>query len=131
MTTPRVLIADDLAPVRQTVAELLRGSFEIAASVSDGDSALSEILALQPDCAVLDISMPGMTGIEVARELKKRNCPTKIVFLTVQEDSAIIAACLSSGARGYVIKELLNGDLVHALHEVLAGRVFVSRLAPL
>jgi DNA-binding NarL/FixJ family response regulator len=73
--------------------------------------------------------MPVMTGIEVAKELKNLASKTKIVFLTVQEDSRIIAACLSAGAFGYVVKELMVSDLIPAMNEALAGRVFVSRLS--
>jgi DNA-binding NarL/FixJ family response regulator len=129
MTRKRVLLADDLTPVLSAVAERLRDSFDVVGMVSDGRKALKAILKLQPDLVVLDISMPGMTGIEVARELKSRGDKTKIVFLTVHEDSDIIATCLSVGALGYVVKELMDSDLIPALNEALAGRVFVSRLS--
>jgi two-component system response regulator NreC len=121
-----VLLADDLEPVLSAVADLLHGSFDVM--VSDGLNAPDSILALEPHLAVLDISVPGMSGLEVAKELKLRGSKTKIVFLTVQEDSQIIAACLSAGALGYVVKELMDSDLILAMNKALAGRVFVSRL---
>jgi DNA-binding NarL/FixJ family response regulator len=130
MTLKRVLVADDLAPVLRTIAELLQGSFDVVSTVSDGKDALRGILELEPDLVVLDISMPGMSGLEVATELKNRSSSTKIVFLTVHEDSGIIAACLAAGGLGYVVKELMNSDLIPAMNEALAGRVFVSRLIP-
>jgi len=130
MTLKRVLVADDLAPVLRAIAELLQGSFDVVGTVSDGNAALDGILELEPDLVVLDISMPGMSGLEVATELKNRSSSTKIVFLTVHEDSGIIAACLTAGALGYVVKELMNSDLIPAMNEALAGRVFVSRLIP-
>jgi DNA-binding NarL/FixJ family response regulator len=129
MTRVRVLVADDLAAMQNAVADLLGSSFDVVATVSDGKAALDGVLALQPDLVVLDISMPGMNGLEVARELKKRSSTARIVFLTVQEDSGIIAACLSAGALGYVMKALMDSDLVPAMNEALAGRVFVSRLS--
>ncbi len=129
MTRVRVLVADDLAPMQNAVADLLRSSFDVVAIVSDGKAALDGVLSLQPDLVVLDISMPGMNGLEVAKELKNRSSTARIVFLTVQEDSGIIAACLSAGALGYVLKALMNSDLVLAINEALAGRVFVSRLS--
>ena len=129
MSHKRVLLADDLEPVLSAVADLLHGSFDVIKTVSDGLNALDSILALEPHLAVLDISMPGMSGLEVAKELKLRGSKTKIVFLTVQEDSQIIAACLSAGALGYVVKELMDSDLIPAMNEALAGRVFVSRLS--
>jgi DNA-binding NarL/FixJ family response regulator len=130
MTLKRVLVADDLAPVLRTIAELLQGSFDVVGMVSDGNAAVDGILELEPDLVVLDISMPGMSGLEVATELKNRSSSTKIVFLTVHEDSGIIAACLAAGGLGYVVKELMNSDLIPAMNEALAGRVFVSRLVP-
>ena len=96
MTGKRVLLADDLTPVLQTTAKLLEGSFEVVGMVSDGQAALDAVLALAPDLAVLDISMPGMSGIEVARELKRRSSSTKIVYLTVHEDTDILATCLAA-----------------------------------
>ncbi len=126
MTGKRVVLADDLTPVLSTVAKLLNGSFEIVGMVSDGVSALEAILTLNPDVAILDISMPGMSGIEVARELKKRGSSAKIVFLTVHEDSDILATCLAAGGLGYVVKVLMETDLIPAINEALAGREFVS-----
>jgi DNA-binding NarL/FixJ family response regulator len=129
MSHTRVLLADDLEPVLTTVSELVSGSFDVVRMVSDGKSALNLILELQPDIAVLDISMPGLSGLEVAKELKRHAVNTKIVILTVQEDSAIIAACISEGASGYVLKELMESDLLLAMNEALAGRVFISRIS--
>jgi DNA-binding NarL/FixJ family response regulator len=124
-----VLVADDLPQVLSAVAALLRDSFDIVGMASDGQAALDAILTLKPDLAVMDISMPIMSGIEVARELKSRANKTKIVFLTVHEDSDIIATCLSAGALGYVVKEVMNSDLILAMNEALAGCVFVSCLS--
>ena len=129
MTHKRVLLADDLVEVLDAVAALLRDSFDIVGTFSDGPAALKAVLNLEPDLVVLDISMPGMTGIEVATELKCRGNNAKIVFLTVHEDSDIIATCLSVGALGYVLKALMDSDLIPAMNEALAGRVFVSRLS--
>jgi DNA-binding NarL/FixJ family response regulator len=129
MTHKRVLLADDLVEVLDAVAALLRDSFDIVGTFSDGPAALKAVLKLEPDLVVLDISMPGMTGIEVATELKCRGNNAKIVFLTVHEDSDIIATCLSVGALGYVLKALMDSDLIPAMNEALAGRVFVSRLS--
>ena len=128
MIDKRVVVADDLESVLDDVVTLLRDSFNVVGTVSDGQTALAAILKLEPDLVVMDISMSGMTGIEVARELKYRGNKTRIVFLTVHEDSDIIATCLSVGALGYVSKALMDSDLIPAMNEALAGRVFVSRL---
>ena len=127
MSRTRVLVADDLAPMLSAVADLLQDSFDVLPMVSDGQSALDSAEALQPDLIVLDISMPVLNGIEVARELKCRANQAKIVFLTIQEDSDIIAACVAAGGLGYVFKSQMFTDLVPAINEVLAGRPFLSR----
>jgi DNA-binding NarL/FixJ family response regulator len=129
MTQKRVLVADDLAPMLSAVDALLRKSFDVVGLVSDGNAALAGILKFEPDLAVLDISMPGMSGLDVTKELKRAASRTKIVILTVQEDSSIIAACLSAGALGYVVKAMMDSDLIPAMNEALAGRVFVSRIS--
>ncbi len=129
MTGRRVLLADDLTRFLQSVAKLLEGSFEIVDMVTDGEAALAGTLALVPDLVVLDVSMPGLSGIEVARELQKRDNKAKIVFLTVHEDSDILATCIAAGGLGYVVKVLMETDLIPAMNDALAGREFVSRFS--
>jgi DNA-binding NarL/FixJ family response regulator len=127
MSLKRVVVADDLTSVLSAVTALLQGSFEVVGTACDGQAALDAIRKLEPDLAVLDISMPSKNGLEVARELKSGGANgTRIVFLTVHEDADIIAACLSAGASGYVVKALMDSDLIPALNEALAGRLFVS-----
>ena len=126
MARKRVLVVDDLTPV---VTAQLRESFDVVGMVSDGQAALESTLKLSPDLIVLAISMPGMSGIEVAQELKRRGNNAKIVFLTVHEDSDILARALAAGGLGYVAKVLMDADLIPAINEAFAGRVFVSRLS--
>jgi DNA-binding NarL/FixJ family response regulator len=94
MARKRVLAVDDLTPV---VTAQLRESFDVVGMVSDGQAALESTLKLSPDLIVLSISMPGMSGIEVTQELKRRGNSTKIVFLTVHEDPDILARALAAG----------------------------------
>jgi DNA-binding NarL/FixJ family response regulator len=129
MCLRRVIVADDLSLVLRAVSGLLQESFDVVAMVSDGTAALDAILEHEPELAILDISMPGMSGIDVAREAKKHSTKTKIVFLTVHEDADILAACLSVGGLGYVIKVYMNNDLIPAMNAALRGRVFVSRFS--
>jgi DNA-binding NarL/FixJ family response regulator len=126
MTRKRVLVADDLAPVLNVVAALLRESFDVVDTVSDGRAALEATLKLKPDLVVLDISMPVMSGIEVAEELTRQGSKAKIVFLTVHEDQDILNTCRAAGGLGYVIKVLMDTDLVPAMNEALAGHTFTS-----
>jgi DNA-binding NarL/FixJ family response regulator len=129
MALSRVVVADDLAPLLGTIAEQLEGSFDVVGLVTNGRDALEATLRLNPDLVLLDISMPGMNGIEVAEELKARLHQSKIVFLTALEDPDILTVCLASGALGYVVKSLMDSDLIPAMHDALAGRVFVSHLS--
>ncbi len=126
MTGRRVVLADDLCTVLSAIAKLLEGSFEIVGQANDGISALQAILRLDPDVAILDISMPGMSGIEVAQELRNRGSRSRIVFLTVHEDPDILATCVAAGGLGYVVKVLMETDLILAMNEALAGREFIS-----
>ncbi len=126
-TRRRILVADDHSRIRSAVNELLKDIFDVVGLYPDGQAALDATLKLHPDLAVLDVSMPGKSGIEVASELKKRGNHTRIVFLTVHEDPRVLAGCLSAGGLGYVVKEQMDTDLIPAVNEALAGRVFVSR----
>jgi DNA-binding NarL/FixJ family response regulator len=127
MTRKRVLVADDLAPVLSAAADLLRESFDVVGMVSDGREALIAILKLEPELVVLDISIPLMSGIQVAEELQRRGNKAKVVFLTVHEDHDIPKTCRAAGGLGYVIKVLMDTDLVPAMNEALAGHIFTSR----
>ena len=126
MARKRVLVVDDLTPV---MTALLRESFDVVGIVSDGQAALESTLKLSPDLVVLAISMPGMSGIEIAQELKRRGNNAKIVFLTVHEDSDILARSLAAGGLGYVAKVRMDIDLIPAINEAFADRIFVSRLS--
>ena len=106
---------------------MLSPSFDVVDRVSDGRAALEATLKLKPDLVVLDISMPLMSGIEVAEELQWQGSKAKVVFLTVHEDYDILKTCRAAGGLGYVIKVLMDTDLVSAINEALAGHIFTSR----
>ncbi len=127
MTRSRVLVADDLTLMLDAVTALLKESFDVVGKVSNGRAALKAILTLEPDLVVMDVSMPGMSGIEVARELGARIGKLRIVFLTGHRDLAILAACFEVGGLAFVLKDSMDTDLIPALNEALAGRTFVSR----
>jgi DNA-binding NarL/FixJ family response regulator len=92
--------------------------------VGDGPEFLEAFDRLKPDLCVLDISMPKMSGIEVANRIKQSDAQAKIVFLTLHDDFDFRAAALDTGAEGYVTKARMGGDLLLAVNEVLAGRRF-------
>jgi len=125
-TLPRVLVADDNREMRNTVVRLLAGEFEVVGTVGDGRALVEAESRLQPQLGIFDISMPLMSGIEAAIEIKRRGSAMKIVFLTVNEDADFVAAALDTGATGYVVKRNMVTDLILALKEAAAGRRFVS-----
>jgi DNA-binding NarL/FixJ family response regulator len=94
--------------------------------VTNGRDLLTEAHRLQPDVVILDISMPSMDGLEVATRLCASTSNIKVMFLTDHDDEEFIRAGLASGAVGYVIKSRLTCDLITGLHEILAGRSFIS-----
>lgn len=126
MNRVRVLLADDHKPLLYHVARMLEPEFDVVGTFTDGQALLEAATRLDPDVLVLDISMPGLSGLQVARELKKAGSHAKIVFLTVHEESDFVRESFASGGMAYVIKPRLATDLARAIQEVLAGRTFVS-----
>jgi len=122
----RVLLADDHAAVLAQTINRLTGTFEIVGSVGNGLDLIKAVAQLDPDVVVLDITMPGADGIEVALKLQRAGCRAKLVFLTVHDDPDYMRAALQSGGSAYVVKSRLASDLVTAIHEAVAGRCFVS-----
>lgn len=131
MPPPRIVLADDKKEVLRTVALVLGSRFNVIGTAENGRDAVNLAINLFPDVVVLDISMPVMNGIQAARRLKELHSPARVVFLTVQADPDFVEAALSVGALGYVLKESLATDLVHAIWEVLQGNIFTSPSLPL
>jgi DNA-binding NarL/FixJ family response regulator len=125
-----ILIADDHSIVLETVVPMLESIFRVVGTVSDGKAAVEAEGRLRPDVVVMDISMPVMSGIDAAKQMRKKGSKAKIVFLTVHQDSDILAASQLAGGLGYVVKNRLGIDLVHAIEEALAGHSFVSPFLP-
>ena len=115
---PSLVLADDHEALLAAVVRHVEGHFEVLKTVSNGQAVLDEVARLQPDIVVLDISMPVLNGIDVARRLKARGSPARIVFLTVQGDPDYMRAALGTGA--------LASDLLPCLRAALVGRSFVS-----
>jgi DNA-binding NarL/FixJ family response regulator len=122
----RVLLADDHANFRAVAARLLEPEFEVVKAVGDGQALVDEAARLAPDVLVIDISMPGLNGIEAARQVKAAGSRAKIIFLTVHEGPDYVRSARAAGADGYVTKSRLASDLVVALRNALSGRSFVS-----
>ena len=118
---PRVVLADDNQAILESVRQLLVPDFDVVATASDGQAALDAIVALRPEAVVLDISMPCLSGFEVATRLSAMTDPPRIVFFTVHEGSEFLAAAREAGASGYVFKRNACSDLIRVLHQTLAG----------
>ena len=123
---PRVLLVDDNEAMLGRTAAVLAPVCVVVGTARNGRAALDAARALEPDVIVLDVSMPGMTGIELAKRLRENGSNAVLVFLTVHDDEELIDAARTAGAMGYVVKPRLGADLLHAIDEARAGRAFVS-----
>jgi DNA-binding NarL/FixJ family response regulator len=123
---PRILVADDHLLIRERVTDLLENFFDVVATVTNGKDLLTEADNFAPDVIVLDITMPGLSGIGVAHRLRLNGSPAKLVFLTIHDQPQFVRRCMAEGAIGYVIKSRLESDLVRAIEEALSNRRFVS-----
>ena len=122
----RVLLVDDNQLMIARAAAALSPECVVIGSASDGQAALRSAEALEPDVIVLDISMPGMSGFEVAHRLHEHGSKCAVVFLTVHDEEEFVQAARTAGGLGYVIKPRLASDLAVAVREARAGRPFVS-----
>jgi two-component system, NarL family, response regulator NreC len=122
-----VLLADDHILVRQGLKSILdRENFQIIAEASDGQEVIRLAEAHHPDIAIMDISMPTLNGIDAARELS-RSCPkTRVILLTQHEEEQYLHEALQVGVRGYVLKNQVVNDLVHAIRQVSRGGFYLS-----
>jgi len=128
MWRPRVLLIDDHTLVLDAFRKLLEPEFEIVGAVSDSQSALSLAEDLRPDIIVLDIGMPDWNGLQAGPELKKRLPRTKLIVLTMNEDSDIARDSLRRWASGYLLKKSAGAELVKAIREALRGHTYVTAL---
>jgi DNA-binding NarL/FixJ family response regulator len=124
----RVLLVDDNEAMLNREAMVLASGCEVVGAVTDGEAALAAAQALDPDVIVLDISMPGISGLEVAARLRRSGSRAGLVFLTVHDEEEFVLAAKAVGGKGYVVKGRLVSDLLTAVREVQAGGSFVSSI---
>jgi DNA-binding NarL/FixJ family response regulator len=122
----RVLVADDHQPLLERVVKTLARDFCVVATVCDGEQLVAAEAALHPDVIVVDICMPGMSGLEAAACLRRRGSQVPVVCLTAYEEPEMVEAAWAAGALAYVVKASLAVDLVPAVRAALAGQRFVS-----
>ena len=124
----RVLLVDDNQEILDRASAILSSACAVVGAVKDGPSALEAVMALRPDVVVIDISLPGMSGLEVAGRLRRGGSTVPIVFLTLYDDEELREAARAAGGIGYVAKAMLPSDLPLAVNEACAGRRYVSQL---
>ena len=124
----RILIVEDHTLLRSGLRALLAQDpeVEVAGEADNGRDALRQFTALDPDIVLMDLSMPGMNGIEAITEMKRRKPGVRIVVLTMHKTEEYIHEALRAGANGYVLKDATHDELRAAIRAVLAGKTFLS-----
>jgi two-component system, NarL family, response regulator NreC len=124
----RILLADDHNVMRRGLRLLLesQSGFSVVAEASDGREAVEQAMATKPDVVVLDITMPQLSGTEAARRIAETLPDTAIVILSMHSDEGYVLQALKAGARGYLVKDSAEGDLIEAIKAVSEGKAFFS-----
>ena len=125
--TVRILIADDHGVLRAGLRALLHGAadMQVVAEAGNGEEALVVAGRVRPDIVLLDISMPGLDGIEATRRLKQIVPDTQVLIMTMHEDTGLLREALRAGASGYIIKRAVESELIIAIQAVSRGELYV------
>ncbi len=128
MSPTTIVVADDHQVMRQGLLALLEAEtdFRVIGEAGDGLETCQLVERLEPNVLVLDLMMPGLNGLEVARRVGRRSPHTRIVILSMHSNEAHVLEALRNGATAYVLKESSASDLVNAVREAAAGRRFLS-----
>ena len=126
--TATIVLADDHQIVRQGLRRLLEAAagFAVVGEASDGLEVAGLVQRLRPDVLVLDLMMPGLSGLDVTRQVVKRSPATRVVVLSMYANDAYVFEALRNGALAYVLKDVTGAELVRAILSVLAGRRYLS-----
>jgi two-component system nitrate/nitrite response regulator NarL len=124
----RVLVADDHPVYREGVARAVseRAGLDLVAVAADGREAMTGIREMTPDVAVLDVTMPGLSGIEIVAEIGRERLPTRVLLLSAQSDEQLIFDGVSAGASGYLLKDSDRSDICAAVEAIAAGRAVLA-----
>ena len=128
MKKPTILLADDHTLVVEGFTRLLEAEYEIVGTSPDGRAMIADALRLKPDLILLDISMPKMTGIEAARQIRESLPGAKIVIVTQQNSPGYVQEAFRAGVMGYVLKQSAAAELHNALRQVLTGQYYITPL---
>jgi DNA-binding NarL/FixJ family response regulator len=124
-----VLVVDDFERLRDAICQLLEDTQDLCVigMASDGLEAVKQARQLQPDLVLLDVGLPKVNGIEAAREIRKASPASKLLFLSQESSTAVIAEAFRIGAHGYVLKSEMLNELLDAVDAVLHNKEYVSR----
>jgi DNA-binding NarL/FixJ family response regulator len=124
----KILIADDHGIVRSGLKLLLdrQADLEVVAEAEDGVEALEKVLTERPDLAILDVTMPRMTGLQATHEIKKHAPEVQVLILSMHDDERYLFEALRAGAAGYVLKRAADKDLLDAVHAAVRGEPFLT-----
>lgn len=124
----KVFIVDDHPVTSEGLKQIIErnGAFKVVGSATDGATALEEIKRIKPDIAVLDVNLPKVGGMELARQIRNFRPPIPVIFLTMQDDEGTFNAAMEVGAQGYILKDNAVQDLLLGLKAVASGGIYFS-----
>jgi len=124
----RVLVVDDHAFIRRGVQSILHAfpEWELCGEADNGADAVRLSEALKPEVIIMDISMPGLNGIEATRTIHKNHPETKVILLTLHDNNELVRSAFRAGARGYLLKVDAEKELVQALREIVREGAYIS-----
>ena len=123
---PRVLLADDHVLVLEGLSKLLQKEFDLVGTATSGPEAVDMAVSLQPDVVLIDISMPGLNGIDAARQLRERVPNTKVVALTMHNSPTYVRESMKAGMAGYVLKQSAASELSSAVQTVMRNERYIT-----
>jgi len=122
-----VLLADDHAIVMEGLARLLKDhDFDVVGAVGDGQALIDAAKRLRPDVIVTDLSMPGLTGLDVLARLKAEGIDSKVIVLTMHKDANLATVAMRGGASGFLLKDSAGDELIAAIRQILQGGVYLA-----
>jgi len=127
-TACRIIIADDQEFIRKGLRMFLSGNpqFDVVGEAENGRLLVNLVKETSPDLALVDLSMPGLSGIEAIREIRKTNNATRILMLTMHVEEHMLSQTLDAGADGYILKENMHEELFPALYALLQSKLYIS-----
>jgi DNA-binding NarL/FixJ family response regulator len=125
---PRIIVVDDHAVIRRGVQEILHGfpEWELCGEAANGQEAVRLAEAVKPEIIIMDVSMPGLNGLEATRIIRNILPDTKVLLLTLHSSTELVRSAFLAGARGYVLKSDAEHELVRALNVVAGDGTYVS-----